>query len=111
MKIKKDENYWSQDNGVEISRKNRVCRDSYKISKKYAEFSPEDLSVDMGNTELNPSVNKYSWKVSEYLDEGLDYEKYKLKKNGDRGKDQSIDEAFEYAKAYYTDTMENIDEE
>lgn len=73
---------WLDDNGVEISKKNRVHRSNRKVSGEYERFSPEDLSFETDEFEVNATVNKESYHCSNYLEDSIKKKSHLIDKCG-----------------------------
>lgn len=93
MKLKEGEQVWVDDNTVDFSRKNRTHRNNRKVSSQYEKFNPEDMTLDGGDWECNPSVNKKTWPLSEEFDDSLNRKSHLLNKGMSRR--VNIDDAFE----------------
>jgi len=70
MKLNSPINY-RDDNTVDFSRKRRVTRNNSGVSGRYLEFCPEDLTVDTEDYEVNPSVNKSTYEISDCFEDNL----------------------------------------
>ena len=85
------------DNEVDISKKTRVYRNNSLISKYYDRFSPEDLSYDTEDYEVNATVNKESFYCSNFFDDTLNKKSHLINKCGKT-----------YGKQYFTDPLDRL---
>jgi len=107
MKVKDSDNYWCDDNDVDFSKKERVYRDNYKISSKHVKFNPEDLTADINEHSINPSINKSAWHISDEFRDSLNRRSHLINRGENRC--DGIGGAFRFAERVAMDKFRTGD--